>query len=294
MIGPEHERRQDGAGPSFFDSVSIDFCDAEQELFGLVRLTRFPARSKASALAVVCSGGEIAHQQALESERELAAWDRAELDGVRLETTVSLERWAVSLSTSAVELELSIEAITPPLELDASSVAVPELMSGVTLYEQLCHVHGTVHVEGSSRSVRAVGRRVHAWGAHDWNELERWRSLYAASEEGRAISLAAALPQNASGHGQEVHAATLLAPDEEPHAFEDVRVSTVWGPDGLPVKAGLELYLADEEMPRRMAGESVCRTTVDLGDQALGISFFRWSFEGTPALGCYETLTRNP
>jgi hypothetical protein len=204
-----------------------------------------------------------------------------------------LERWAVSFSTSSAELELSIEAITPPLELEGASDAAPELMSGVKLYEQLCRVRGTVHVNGGSRSVRAVGRRVHAWGAHDWNELARWRSLYAASEEGRAISLAAALPRNASGHGEEVHAASLLAPDEEPHAFEDVRVSTVWGPDGLPVKAGLELYLAEEEMPRRIAGESVCRTTVDLSDEALGISFFRWSFEGTPALGCYETLTRN-
>lgn len=294
MIGPEHERRQDGAGPSFFDSVSVDFCDAEGELFGLIRLTRLPGRGGASALAVVFSGGELVAREALESELELADWRRAELDCVRLETVSPLERWAVSLETSSAGVELSIEAISPPLDLGSPEDAALGQVSGARLYEQLCVLSGTVRVNGANRPAISIGRRVHSWGAYDWNRLERWRSLYAASEAERAISIAAALPKDAAGHDEEVHAAHILKGDEQPRPFEDVRLSTVFGPDRLPVKAGLELYSTGEEIPRRISGESVCRTAVDLGEQAFGVSFFRWSFEGTPAVGCYETLAANP
>jgi hypothetical protein len=80
-----------------------------------------------------------------------------------------------------------------------------------------------------------------------------------------------------------------MSPDDEPSAFEDVRVSTVYGADGLPRKAGVELHIAGEQFPRRLTGEAVCGTSLSLAEETLAISFFHWSMDGMPALGCYES-----
>ena len=42
-----------------------------------------------------------------------------------------------------------------------------------------------------------------------------------------------------------------------PAPYEEVRLSTIYGADGLPRKAGAELYRPGDELPARLSGEAV-------------------------------------
>ena len=128
-------------------------------------------------------------------------------------------------------------------------------------------------------------------GRVPWNRIDRWRTLYAASASGRAISAVAALPAGSAGHDAEVRAAQFLDdPDALP--FDDVRLSTVYGDDGMPSKVGLELWRPDDDYPQRLGGEAICGTRRERGEHELVVSFFRWSIDGEPAYGCYELARR--
>jgi hypothetical protein len=292
MIGPEHEQPQNGDQTDYFDSVSIDFCDAERELFGLLRLVRLPNMGKSAAVVLLFSQGELVSRKALAVDRELQGWEHAELDGAKLSTRTALTNWTATLADGGAGFELEVDAVSSPLDLSEIPASAPVARAaGIDRYEQLCRMRGTAEVEGKSHPVSCPGRRAHAWGAHDWQRLERWRTIYAAASEGRrAVTVAGALPAGSPGHGDELRAGHLLVEEEEPLAFEEVRVSTVYGPDGLPAKAGLELFTPGQEFPSRVTGEAICGTSVELADQLLAISFFRWSIDGTRALGCYESV----
>jgi hypothetical protein len=73
-------------------------------------------------------------------------------------------------------------------------------------------------------------------------------------------------------------------------AIEDVRLSTVYSANRMPAKAGLEIVLPDDELPLRFGATALCSTPIELDDGILGVTFMRWSMEGAPAFGCYETL----
>ena len=50
----------------------------------------------------------------------------------------------------------------------------------------------------------------------------------------------------------------------------------------------------DEEgdFARRAAGEVLCGTSIDLGDQRLESAFFQWRMEGRTGVGRYDVLRR--
>jgi hypothetical protein len=283
-----HEQAQNAPGAEFFDSVSIDFSDPERQLFGLGWMTRLPNAGRSHANLVLFAGGEVAEHIELEDDQSFDDWREASLDGVRMATAQPLERWSIAVSGSATSLELNAEAVTAPRE--QSDRALLE-RAGIDQYEQLCNVSGTVNALGRAHQVSCLGRRVHCWGNFAWDAIERWRALYAVSASGRAISVLAALPAGSKGHGEELRTARLLD-EEEPRQFEDVYLSTVYGADRLPAKAGLELWETDEEIPRRFGGEAVCAMRAKRPDHELIVSFFRWSIEGEPAYGCYEVARR--
>jgi hypothetical protein len=284
MIDPELETPRGGAGEGFFDAVSLDFCDGERGLFGLIRVARMPAAGRACALAVVCTEDQVLVSDRVDGERAIESWDDADLDGVRMSTSIPLERWKVEANRSGVAVTLEATASSPALELNGAA-------AGLEGYEQLCEVTGTVEAGGRLYPLSGSGRRQHLWGAFDWGRLELFRSLYVASSAGRGITIASARPAAAAGHGEEVRAAHALErPGAEVDTFEEVRLSTIYGADGLPAKAGLELVIAEEELPRRIGGIAVCATSIPLGRALLRLSFFRWSMEGTEAYGCYEIV----
>ena len=83
----------------------------------------------------------------------------------------------------------------------------------------------------------------------------------------------------------------MLEADGEP-SIEDVRLSTVYGENGFPQKAGIELWMPDAEFPRRLGGESICGTRPERPDHTITLAFFRWSMDGEPAYGSYEVVER--
>ena len=282
MITAQDELSRAGVGERFFDCVSIDFSEPERGLFGLVRITRFPNRDASTAVAVLFAGGEPIVAERMERDAPLDSWQEAGVDGIRMETTAPLERWRLALKRDDVTVELDAAAASVPLEL------APPADAGVEGYEQLCELSGIVDAGGKLHPFRGRGRRVHRWGSLDWGRLELWRSLYASSGEA-AVLLAAVRPRGSAGHAQELTTARLLE-QGTPVELENVRLSTVYSADRLPSKAGLELFRTGDELPRRAGGAAVCGATIELEHERLDLSFFRWSLEGEPAFGCYETL----
>jgi hypothetical protein len=290
MIGAEHEDAHSGTEPGFFDSVSIDFCDGEHDLFGLLRVTRAPGEGRMRGLAVLFSRGQLELMRSAEAERALEDWRQAELDGIRLTTEAALERWGASLADADASFELEAHAVSAPVDLSEAPTGAAGERAAITRYEQICELRGDVRVPRGRFAVRCLGRRQHAWGTNDWGRVARRRSLYAASAA-LGVTAVTVRPAGSTGHGEESRDAYLVSPDEGALAFEEVRISTVFGSDRLPSKAGLELFMSGDEYPRRVSGEALCGTALESANGSSGsISFFRWSVDGEPALGAYETL----
>jgi hypothetical protein len=74
---------------------------------------------------------------------------------------------------------------------------------------------------------------------------------------------------------------------------DEPRLSTTYDAEGRMRRAGLELYVTPEaELARRMHGEVLCGTTVDLGRLRLDASFFRWEVDGREGVGRYDIVRR--
>jgi hypothetical protein len=84
------------------------------------------------------------------------------------------------------------------------------------------------------------------------------------------------------------HLSTAGAP---PAPFEEARVSTIYEGDGRIRGAGLELFMAGDEYPRRVSGQARAAAVIDAGDDKLAISFLRWSMRGSPAQGSYAVVS---
>jgi hypothetical protein len=287
MIGPDHERPRHGGGADFFDSVSIDFVDGERDVCGIVRITRFPNRSSARALALVFAGDAAAQVQA-EGATEADA-ESARVDGVGIEVLSPLERWHAEVSRDELSLELDATAASPAISLLSEDVSLAGL-TGVESYEQLCELSGSVELGSRSFALRCLGRRVHSWGEIAWDRIEAARSVYAASDERRGVVFESARPIGSGGHGDDRRLARMIAAPDEIESPEDVRLSTVSREDGLPAKVNLELFLPGEEYPRRLGGEALHAAWVDEDGARSAIGFFRWSLEGSAAYGLYEAV----
>jgi hypothetical protein len=126
------------------------------------------------------------------------------------------------------------------------------------------------------------------------------RTLSAWIDDGLGLTLTAVRPAKSDGHGRETVSATILERDEHgartegvrPVAVADPRLSTTYDADGRQRHAGLELWVDEDDYPRRAAGEVVCGTTLDLGRLRLDCAFFRWRMDGREGVGRYDVLRR--
>ena len=255
-----------------------------------MRVVRLPNAGKVAASAVLFVDHALVLRRAVELEAEIETWESVKLDGIELETLSPLEQWRLALSAEDATIQLDLSAVSPPLHL---TLAAPgEQTPDTEQYDQLCELNGELRRGAGSEPISCSGRRAHAWGRAE-ERFQRLRSVYVASREGRAVTVAAAGAAAGEGHDQELVAgAQVLDGEAEPLMLEQVRLSTVYGADGLPVKAGLELLAPGEEMPRRLGAEAVLGTKVALAGREQAITFMRWSLDGEPAFGSYETLRR--
>jgi len=148
------------------------------------------------------------------------------------------QSWSISAAGTRLRLEIASPATTTPG--DKPSLQPVRVTGTATLDDGPREIDvdgllGDAAIDGSIESLRLVG----SWfpGGHQ-------------------ISLLAARPKTAKGHDQD--AISAVATGENGAVVFDPRLSTTYGPDGAPRRAGIELWLGSEEesdqYPRRMAG----------------------------------------
>lgn len=210
------------------------------------------------------------------------------LPGVRLPASDSHgsagEEWR--LESDGVAL-----VATPVGEL----VDVEAGQDGIEGWDQLCRVSGRF----GEHEVDCLGLRS-AWS--DAIDLARYESIRAVSvwfgpEEGFALT--AFRPRKAKAHDADVLAAAVLAADGAA-PVGDPRLSTTYGADGWPARAGLELWLAggdgsdpEQQYPRRASGEAVgARAQAQTGELDVLAEPFRWHSRAREGTGMYILARR--
>jgi hypothetical protein len=290
VIGPEHEAPRPAGGEGFSDSLTFAFGDPEGRVLGVARLGL--ADGGASGLAIVFRDGAplAVRADGGVAVAEPADWDTVAAAGLTTHTREPLAAWDVAFDGD-VPFALSFEALSPPMELEADADAARA--GGMQGFDQVCRVTGTVGGEPFA----GLGQRGRSWGAPDWDRMALARTLTAWLDERSAVSLVAVRPaKGKGGHADEALAAFVFDAEREDApvaAVAEPRLSTTYDGEGRQRRAGLELYVGeDDSFARRAAGEVIAGTSLDLGRLRLDCSFFRWRMEGRTGIGRYDILRR--
>lgn len=171
-------------------------------------------------------------------------------------------------------LSLALAPASPEVDLD-----------GVTA--RICRVTGAV----DGTQVDCLGTFSITSVAPRWEELQAVRSISALVDEGTGLLALARRPRDAAGHGDEQVRAGLFV-DGELHEVEDARISTVYDGGGRQRSAGLELWLPDEEYPRRGSGLVIAGSSFELETIQVHAAVFRWRLDGREGIGAYELMVR--
>ena len=147
-------------------------------------------------------------------------------------------------------------------------------------YEQLCHVHGTVRLGAETRP-RARARPARA---------RRGECRTGSGSTPRATSApgsTTARPSSCAPYARPARASRTSRagpPCSAPRGslrVDEPRLSTTYDEEGRQRRAGLELWVGEEDdYPRRAAGEVLCGSTLDLGALRLDCAFLRWRMGG--------------
>ena len=266
-------------GEGFTDAMTFAFADREAGFFGLARAG--VAEGQGSALGVLFAGREpvsLVAEGGFEVEAD-ADWADLNLPGLTVRTIEPHARWQVVLATEP-GFELEFEAASPPAEF--------EPLGGMEGHERLCRVRGTA----AGRPIDCLGQRGRSWGTADWSEIVLTRSLGAWLDEGPSVVYSAVRPAGAESHAEEAQWGALLDA-EGAVPMDDPRLSTTYDGDGHQRRAGLELWVGDEDdYPRRGAGHVLCGSSVELGQLVLDCAFFGWTLDGREGVGRYDVLRR--
>ncbi len=267
-------------GEGFTDAQTFAFADRDAGFFGLARAG--VSGGQGSALGVLFAGREpvsVVAKGGAEVSAD-ATWDSLALPGLRVSILEPHARWAVSLEADP-GFELEFEAISPP------ATALYEL-GGMEGHEKLCRVRGTA----AGRPIDCLGQRGRSWGTADWSRISLTRSLGAWLGEGPSLVYSAVRPADAASHAEEERWGALLDADGAV-AIDDPRISTTYDGDGHQRRAGLELWVGEEdEHPRRGAGHVLCGSSVELGQLRLDCAFFAFTLDGREGVGRYDVLRR--
>ncbi|MBV9803539.1 MAG: hypothetical protein JO130_10130 [Solirubrobacterales bacterium] len=164
---------------------------------------------------------------------------------------------------------------------------------GVAGSDQLCRVTGRF----AAHDVDCLGLR--SWWS-DSLDLARFESVRSAAvwfDPAEGFALTAFRPRKAKAHKDDVTAAAVITADVSA-PVEDPRLSTTYGADGWPTRAGLELWLAavgeadakeePQQYSRRASGEAIgARAQAAAGELELRAQPFRWHSRGKQGAGMY-------
>jgi hypothetical protein len=217
---------------------------------------------------------------------------------------------AVRAGAAAAELPVTLRpgADQEPwsLEGDGISLAFAPTAAGargedaegrVATEGQVCQVSGRVSLDGSEVEVSCLGWRSSGQEGPGFGQPESFRLLAGWLEPSFGFSLVALRPGRA--RGQEADAiAALTIEDPAPPPVVDPRLSTTYTDAGLPRRAGLELWLQEDEeageeatahpYPRRAAGEVAAPALAwRQAEFELHASLLRWHSHGREGPGIY-------
>ena len=119
------------------------------------------------------------------------------------------------------------------------------------------------------------------------------RSITAVFENGDAFFLNAYKPAVYHGHGDERNDAVIVE-DGKSLSVADARLSTVFSKDDLHTQASLELWLQEDDFPRRITGEAIAGTHVELTDRDVALAFYNWTMGPHSGIGIYEIALAAP
>jgi hypothetical protein len=266
-------------GDGFTDAVTLSFADRRAGFFGLARAG--VSGDGASVLGVLFAGREpvsVVAEGGLDAGGA-ADGDALVLPGLAVRTLEPHMRWQVVLDAEP-GFELEFEA--------ASAVAEVGELGGMSGHERVCRVRGTA----AGRPIDCLGQRGRSWGTADWSRLALTRSVSAWLEEGPSVVYAAVRPAGGRNHADEQRWGALLDADGAVE-LADPRVSTTYDGDGHQRRAGLELWVGeDDDYPRRGAGQVLCGSSVELGQLRLDCAFFAWQVDGRQGVGRYDVVRR--
>jgi hypothetical protein len=163
------------------------------------------------------------------------------------------------------------------LDLELTRVSEPVELSGMRTH--LC-------TAGDGLSVVAE--------IHDpphWPELDATRFISALFDSRNAVVAFARRQAGARGHGEELVVAHLWS-DGELKSVEDARISTIYDGDGRPRRSSLELWLPDEDFPRRAFGVVTAGASLALEGLDVHAAAMSWRMEGHDGAGLYELTVR--
>jgi hypothetical protein len=192
-------------------------------------------------------------------------------------------------SLDGAEASVAWEAIGPEMHGGAD-------LDGIVSDDHLCQVRGALVVEGERIEVSCLGWQTSVSARVEPERLESFRLVAAWFEPGDGLSLIALRPRKARGQEADLVAASVLDAGHAPRVT-DPRLSTTYSAGGLPARAGLELWLEDENAqdaegvaayPRRAAGEAE-RGAIDwtVDGFALRAELLRWHSHGRDGPGIY-------
>lgn len=267
--------------PGFSDALTFSFADPEGTVCGVARLGL--SDGGASGLVMLFRDGEQLTVLADGEGTPGAAWDEVRAAGLATETPAA-GGWALR-GTGDVPFDLRFDPVGPPLVLDASSAV--GRAGGMEGFDHVCRVSGTF----GGAAFAGMGQRGRSWGAPDWERMTLARTVTAWFDDDHAFSALAIRPARASSHAEEAVTAFLL--DGGPRDVAEARLSTTYDAQERQRAAGLEILLGpEEEFPRRLAGEVVAGSSLDLGRLRLDCAFFRWRWDGRTGSGRYDVLRR--
>jgi hypothetical protein len=278
-------------GEGFTDAVTFAFADRAADFFGLARagVATRPEGLQGSVLGVLFAGREPVGVLA-EGDNALGAdagWDELRMPGLVVRTLEPDARWQVALDApGGGGFDLEFTAVSPPAELDEDDDAAR--IGGMAGHERLCRVSGTA----TGHRIDCLGQRGRSSGVADWGRIALTRSVAAWLEDGASLTVAAVRPTGAESHADEATWGALLDA-EAAVAVADPRVSTTYDGDGHQRRAGLELWVSeDDDYPRRGAGQVLCGSSVELGQLRLDCAFFVWQLDGREGVGRYDMVRR--
>ena len=169
--------------------------------------------------------------------------------------------------------------------LELEPVTQEAALAGVTAH--LCRVSGTV----GDTAVSCLGTVGETATPPAWDELDALRSISAVFDPANALLAVARRPRGAHGHGQEEISAWLLRAGEAV-TVDDARLSTVYDGEGRQRSAGAELWIAEQDFPRRCSGTVVAGSSLQLEGIDVHVAVFRWRMDEREGLGAYELAVR--